>query len=132
MTPTPGRAVRGSTSGRPVMALLDLLGRRWCLRVLWELREAPLSFQALQSRCDEVSPSVLNTRLAELREARLVAAGSDGYGLTAQGQALGRQLLRLSSWAEAWAAENGGPAETAPPARRQNGRGQRPRDTPAG
>lgn len=104
MHPMPGRPVRGSASGRPVMALLDLLGRRWCLRVLWELREAPLNFRTLQARCDEVSPSVLNTRLTELRAARLVEAGADGYRLSAQGRALGAQLLKLSTWAEAWAA----------------------------
>ena len=62
------RPVRGSSSGRPIMALLDLLGRRWALRLIWELREGPLVFRALQARCG-VSPSVLNTRLAELREA---------------------------------------------------------------
>jgi len=38
--PRPGRPVRGSRTGRPIMALLDLLGRRWVLRILWELREA--------------------------------------------------------------------------------------------
>ena len=32
-------AVRGSRTGRPIMALLDLLGRRWTLRIIWELRE---------------------------------------------------------------------------------------------
>jgi hypothetical protein len=46
--PRPGVAVRGSQSGRPVMALLDLLGRRWALRTIWELREDSLSFRALQ------------------------------------------------------------------------------------
>ena len=38
----PGRPVRGSRTGRPVMALLDLLGRRWTLRVLSELRDGPV------------------------------------------------------------------------------------------
>ena len=38
-TPKPGRRVRGSATGRPIMALLDLLGRRMTLRILWELRE---------------------------------------------------------------------------------------------
>jgi len=103
MTPVPGLPVRGSRSGRPIMALLDLLGRRWCLRVLWELREAPGSFRSLQSRCDEVSPSVLNTRLAELRAARLLEVSEEGYRLTAEGRALGERLLQLSSWAEGWA-----------------------------
>jgi DNA-binding HxlR family transcriptional regulator len=38
----------GSRSGRPIMALLDLLGRRMALRILWELScaDAPLTFRA--------------------------------------------------------------------------------------
>lgn len=99
----PGKPVRGSTSGRPVMALLDLLGRRWTLRVLWELRSGPRVFRDLQAACDGVSPSVLNTRLAELRAALIVEAGDGGYRLSEQG----RQLLELfgpiNRWAEGWA-----------------------------
>src|SRR5207237_3071394 len=57
--PKPGRPVRGSRTGRPIMALLDLLGRRWALRILWEARHGPLSFRALRERCDGMSPSVL-------------------------------------------------------------------------
>ena len=53
------------------MAVLDLLGRRWMLRVLWQLRDGPLTFRALREQCDAVSPSVLNTRLAEMRDAGL-------------------------------------------------------------
>src|ERR1700728_621810 len=66
-TPLPGRPVRGSASGRPIMALLDLLGRRWALRVIWELREAPSpSFRELQRLCGDISSSVLADRLREL------------------------------------------------------------------
>ena len=43
------RGARGSRTGRPIMALLDLLGRRWSLRILWELREAPLTSRALRT-----------------------------------------------------------------------------------
>jgi DNA-binding HxlR family transcriptional regulator len=103
MRPRPGRRVRGSRSGRPLMAALDLLGRRWALRALWELRDGPLTFRALQERCDAVSPSVLNTRLAELRDAGLVDAGDDGYALSALGSRLGAALAPLSDWAEDWA-----------------------------
>src|SRR4030095_5139549 len=87
------RAVRGSVTGRPIMVLLDLLGRRWSLRVLWELRAEPLSFRALQERCGDVSPSVLNVRLAELREAGLIATTEQGYTLTVQARALGELLM---------------------------------------
>lgn len=102
--PRPGRPARGSRSGRPVMALLDLLGRRWCLRVLWELRDGPRSFRGLRERCEEVSPSVLNARLAELRDAELVEHQSgEGYLLTARARELGEILLPLDAWAKRWA-----------------------------
>ena len=91
--------VRGSRTGRPVMVLLDLLGRRWALRILWELRDEALSFRALRERCDDLSPSVLNTRLAELREAGVIAAG-EGYALTPAGRELLALLLPLHRWAE--------------------------------
>lgn len=99
--PRPGTPARGSPSGRPVMVLLDLLGRRWTLRVLWELRDGPLNFRELQGRCG-VSPSVLNTRLAELRETRLVQAGEGGYALSVLGRELYELFGPVSRWAEGW------------------------------
>jgi len=85
------------------MVLLDLLGRRWCLRVLWELREVPRTFRELRARCDAMSPSVLNERLAELREAGIVALTDDGYALTTAGKQLLDSLEPLHRWAERWA-----------------------------
>lgn len=101
--PLPGNPVRGSDSGRPIMALLDLLGRRWSLRVLWELHQGPASFRELQARCEGLSPSVLNTRLGELREARLVENGADGYQLSELGEELALHCLPLAQWAQGWA-----------------------------
>jgi DNA-binding HxlR family transcriptional regulator len=101
--PKPGSRVRGSTTGRPIMAALDLLGRRWCLRVLWELRDDPRTFRGLREACDEVSPTVLNARLRELREAGLVEAAGTGYELTATGASLGEALRPLQAWSESWA-----------------------------
>ena len=101
--PRPGRPVRGSRSGRPIMALLDLLGRRWALRVLWELRGGALAFRALRERCDDVSPSVLNTRLAELRQAGILSVREgDGYRLTRDGAGLLAALAPLDAWAKGW------------------------------
>jgi DNA-binding HxlR family transcriptional regulator len=102
-TPRPGGRVRGSASGRPIMAALDLLGRRGALRILWELRAGPLTFRALQEAC-ETNPGLLNTRLKELREVRIVTHAEGGYQLTPQGEALGRALLPLRRWADGWAA----------------------------
>ena len=102
--PKPGQQVRGSTTGRPIMAALDLLGRRWALRILWELRRGAQSFRALRELCDDVSPTVLNQRLAELRESGLVAhEPGAGYSLTRTGESLRDALAPLSDWAEQWA-----------------------------
>ena len=104
-TPLPGTPVRGSLTGRPAMALLDLLGRRWALRVLWELRlaDAP-TFRELQARCDGVSSSVLSDRLRELRDAGIVATeGRAGYLLTPEGRELLQALAPLDAWAKRWA-----------------------------
>jgi len=102
-TPLPGRPVRGSDTGRPIMALLDLLGRRWALRVLWELWSGPVpSFRELQSRCGGVSSSVLADRLAELREAGIVERADDGYRLSVRGGELGEIVLKLAGWAADW------------------------------
>src|SRR4030081_3957678 len=95
----PGRPARGSKSGRPIMALLDLLGRRWTLRIVWELRDRPRRSRELQDAI-AASPTIVNSRLAELRTARLVELDDEtGYRLTS----LGRELLRLLPPLHLWA-----------------------------
>ena len=102
-SPTKERAVRGSRSGRPIMALLDLLGRRWTLRIVWELRDGPLTSRALRTACDEASPTVVQARLSELREAGLVELlPGDGYRLTALGRELMESFWPLHRFAERW------------------------------
>jgi DNA-binding HxlR family transcriptional regulator len=103
--PRPGRAVRGSTTGRPIMALFDLAGRRWTLRALWELSQAgrPLTFRALRGRCEGVSSSVLTRRLRELRDAQLITRTQNGYALTDTGRALIASMQPLLDWSRTWA-----------------------------
>jgi DNA-binding HxlR family transcriptional regulator len=87
------------------MALLDLLGRRWALRVLWELSQDDAGFRELQARCDGMSPSVLSQRLRELEEAGIVGTDAAGdYALTSRGRELLPALLSLNEWAKEWAA----------------------------
>lgn len=101
--PQPYKAVRGSQSGRPIMALLDLLGERWTLRILWELRAGEaLSFREIRTACGDLSPTVLNKRLHELRDAQIISL-NNGYQLTEEGQILLEALLPLNEWAERWA-----------------------------
>jgi DNA-binding HxlR family transcriptional regulator len=101
--PRPGAPARGSRSGRAIMALLDLLGRRWTLRIVWELRDGPLTFRDLQARCESMSSSVLNQRVAELRAAGAVARSGSGYALTHEGRRLLELYPPMNAWAERWA-----------------------------
>lgn len=102
--PLPGQPVRGSKSGEPIMALFDLLGRRWAMGVLWQLCDkGPATFRELQSRCEGISPAVLNARIKELRQAQLLDNGEDGYCATQSGEDLFEHLSPLGQWSENWA-----------------------------
>ncbi|MFI5508609.1 winged helix-turn-helix transcriptional regulator [Mycobacterium sp. NPDC051804] len=103
--PKIGDPVRGSVSGRPVMVVLDMLGRRGTLRALWELRSGPLTFRALQAAC-ESNPGSLNTRLKELRALGIVEHGPGGYRLSRHGTSLIEALRPLQAWADGWAADS--------------------------
>ena len=86
------------------MAALDLFGRRWNLRVVWELQHGPVGFRALRQRCDNMSSSVLRQRLTELLDAQLVAQQPDtAYTLTELGRGAYQALRPLARWSDAWA-----------------------------
>lgn len=90
------------------MVLFDLLGRRWTLRVLWELREGAVNFRDLQARCEGMSSSVLNQRLHELRDAGIVKLPDrTGYTLTDEGETLLDAIAPLHSWAARWSERAG-------------------------
>jgi DNA-binding HxlR family transcriptional regulator len=94
-----------------MLALLDLLGRRWALRILWELRVQPATYQALQRRCDSMSTSVLSQRLAELRDVQLIEKDQAGaYTLTESGSLLLGRLDGIDEWTQEWARAIGGVA----------------------
>ena len=106
--PTPGKPVRGSRSGVPIMALFDLLGRSWSIGVVWQLQEGPCTFRELQERCETISPSILNSRLKDLQKAAIVERGLDGYKLTQRGKELVKLLRPFGDWSRAWAREGFG------------------------
>jgi DNA-binding HxlR family transcriptional regulator len=80
---------------------MDLLGRRWALRVLWDLRDGPRRFGELQA--EEISTSVLTQRLRDLEEAGIVERRDDGYALTRRGEELRDVLMPLNDFAKRWA-----------------------------
>ena len=105
--PRPGQPVRGSVTGRPIMALFDLVGRRQTLRIIWELRQAPrpLTFRELRSACGDISSSVLTQRLHELTDLLITARADGGYTLTDTGDRLVTSLLPALEWSSAWSRE---------------------------
>ena len=104
-SPQPGKKVKGSNSGSPLNALFDLLGQRWALGILWYLGNDSCSFRALQTRCGGVSPSVLNSRLKELRGAEIIEKSLDGYILTKRGRELRSFIVPLAKWSASWSKE---------------------------
>jgi len=85
---------------RAVEGVLDLLGRRWALRLVWELRRSTLSFSELRERTG-ISPSVLSARLRELVDSDVLErGGARRYRLTGRGRELARILYELNRWAE--------------------------------
>jgi DNA-binding HxlR family transcriptional regulator len=95
-----------------MLALLEILGRRWALRILWELRTQPATFQDLHRRCGFMSTSVLSQRLGELREARLIDKDGDGaYALTEHGDRLLSRLDGIDEWTQEWARAIGSAAK---------------------
>jgi DNA-binding HxlR family transcriptional regulator len=91
------------------MVVFDMLGRRWALRILWELRGEPLGFRALQQRSGGISSSVLRDRLAELTGAGILETDDAGrYALSEHGRGLLAALAPLSRWADEWARYSAG------------------------
>ena len=85
---------------RAVESVLDLLGRRWALRLVWELRRSTLSFSELRERTG-ISPSVLSARLGELVDSGVLERdGGRRYRLSGRGRELARILYELNRWAE--------------------------------
>jgi DNA-binding HxlR family transcriptional regulator len=86
---------------RAMSGVLDLLGRRWALRIVWELRRDSVSFTELRQRTG-ISPSVLSARLGELSGLSVVERDRAGrYYLGARGRELARILYEINRWAEA-------------------------------
>ena len=97
-------SMKGSASGRPIIAALNLLSRRWILRIIWELRDGALGFRDLQTRCEKMSPDTLSTRLNELKVAGIVKSNGQGHWqLSSIGHEMEPALSALNGWSQSWA-----------------------------
>lgn len=64
-----------------------------------------LRIRELQSRCGSISPSILNSRIKDLREAGILDRTLDGYCLTERGEELRKILIPMGDWSLKWAEE---------------------------
>lgn len=86
----------------PLLMLVDLLGRRHALALLWELRGGPQPFRALARTVGAPEPAATQ-RLRELRDSGLVEVDEAGdYRLTAHGRRLQGTLDPLAAFAGSW------------------------------
>ena len=91
--------LRTAATSKSMAAALELFGHKWALRVVWELRAGPLNFRNLQAECGDISPSVLQSRLHELRKLGLIEKIPRlGYRLSARGERLFQVLVMLNKW----------------------------------
>ncbi|MCY1383363.1 hypothetical protein D9M69_714840 [compost metagenome] len=101
-----------------MIQLYTLLESRYALRVIWALSDGhPQTFRLLQDSVGGVTPNTLNTRLKELRAARLVDHAGEGYRLTSQGAELARRLTEVQLFAGKWAHQQARAAASPPPVR---------------
>jgi DNA-binding HxlR family transcriptional regulator len=99
----PGPLVRGPSADRPLELAFELLGHKWALWILWELRDGPLGPRPLMRACGELSPTVMYDRIAELSEAGLVKIGNKAlYSLTPHGKSLVEIMDPMEAWAKRW------------------------------
>jgi DNA-binding HxlR family transcriptional regulator len=88
-----------------IAEIVDLLSKKWVMRIIWELRAGPLTFRELQAACEGLSPTVLNNRLKLLQDAQITQKDATrGYGLTEMGEELLEVYKPLNRWAIMWQA----------------------------
>ncbi len=64
-----------------------------------------MNFRELRGACDNLSPTVLNSRLKDLNQAGIIQLEQGrGYGLTIEGVSLLELLAPLNQWSKQWIA----------------------------
>ncbi len=90
-------------SNRPIMQLIDLLSKKWVLRILWELQQSPCTFRELQARCGDISPTMINNRVKELTQAKLLEKSPErGYCLSEMGNEFVELFAPIYLFSERW------------------------------
>ena len=93
---------------------MDLVGGKWKMVVLWQLREGAVRFSEIKRRLEGVTQKMLTQQLRELEELGLitrtvypVVPPKVEYSLAPEGKKLVPVLESLCRWSEKYAARHG-------------------------
>lgn len=92
----------------PVSKTAEVLGERWTLLIVRELVLGATRFSKIQRAIPRISPTVLNTRLAELQahgvivRKRIPEQRGFEYQLTESGRELFPLILQMAQWGMRW------------------------------
>jgi DNA-binding HxlR family transcriptional regulator len=100
--------MRGYQQACPVARALDVIGERWALLILRDLRrKGPLRFQEFAKTLPGIAPNMLSARLKQLEAQGVIATRLYAkhppryeYFLTLKGEALAPVLKALYVWGE--------------------------------
>jgi DNA-binding HxlR family transcriptional regulator len=91
----------------PVARTLDIVGDRWTMLILRDLRDGPRKFHELQTSLAGISPNTLSARLKNLEQHAIVERRfyedhppRAEYVLTSKGDELRSVLGALRKWGE--------------------------------
>lgn len=101
----------GYNQSCPVAKALDVIGERWALLILRDLRrKGPLRFQDFERLLPGIAPNTLSARLKTLQEQGVIGARlyerhppRYEYVLTEKGEALAPVLKALYAWGQRYA-----------------------------
>src|SRR5690242_14406203 len=108
MKSTTGRAYGFPRSPCPIANLLELVGDKWTLLVIRDMRRGRKTYGELLASPEHIPTNILADRLKRLQAAGLISSSPYQerptryvYALTEKGESLGDVLIALARWGKA-------------------------------
>lgn len=104
------RAPKVCNEACPIERGMRVLGGKWKGSILWHLRDGPMRFNALSRELGGASKKMINERLKELEEARLVhreVVSTKPVAVTYELTDFGRSALGILQSLAGWCEEHG-------------------------
>jgi DNA-binding HxlR family transcriptional regulator len=96
-------------AGDPLAGALEIVGGRLTLALIFELFEAPKSFNVLKAALSGIAANILSRRLRRLADAgvieQIVVSGRAAYALTERGRDLAEVRDSILAWAACQSSE---------------------------